>query len=213
MSTKENPRAGDAGAQGFESSNDGREPTSIIAESKAPSTPSIEDIVHAMKALRRFCAEPNVDRDSFKYWRRTRELNLEITPIQDAVARRFAELNGWKLSRREFVPELIGTRRYGTYGVEWGVGNDLADHCLYFRADKTNTAILTQPYLKVAEIERFRAWTDHLGLALHLPPDPYASFWFPGYATFVVLTVAGGEVRWLPEQDGRLAALWRRGAS
>jgi hypothetical protein len=38
------------------------------------------------------------------------------------------------------------------------------------------------------------------------------SFWFPGSTIFAVLTAVGTEVRWLPEQDGRLAERWSQNA-
>ena len=44
-----------------------------------------------------------------------------------------------------------------------------------------------------------------------MPPDPLASFHYPGWTIFVVLTLADAPpVVWLPEQDGRLADLWQR---
>ena len=87
--------------------------------------------------------------------------------------------------------------------------NFFFDHPLYFQIGRRNAAIVTQPYRKISEMEAHRPWAAGLGLALHIPPDPLASFWYPGYAIFAVLTAAGTAVQWLPEQDGRLETLWR----
>jgi hypothetical protein len=56
---------------------------------------------------------------------------------------------------------------------------------------------------------RWRASLAERGLVLHVPPDPLASIHNPGSTLFVVVTLAGGAVRWLPEQDGRLVDLWK----
>ena len=52
------------------------------------------------------------------------------------------------------------------------------------------------------------AGQPELGLAVHLPPDPLASIHYPGWTYFVVITKAGVTVKWLPDQDGRLAERW-----
>jgi hypothetical protein len=43
---------------------------------------------------------------------------------------------------------------------------------------------------------------------LHVPPDPLASFHYPGSTLFIVITQLDVAVRWLAEQDGRLTQLW-----
>ena len=87
------------------------------------------------------------------------------------------------------------------------------DHCLGFRADGKNVAVVTQPYhYDRAHYDRpddARAWFADRGLAVHIPPDPFASFHFPGETFFIVITKTGAGVKWLPEQDGRGKARWR----
>jgi hypothetical protein len=78
---------------------------------------------------------------------------------------------------------------------------------LYFRPPgrgrKKNVAAVAQSYHDEEPI-----LTREEGLLM--PPDPWASFWYPGWTTFVVITSPDVEVKFLPEQDGRLAGLWSR---
>ena len=87
--------------------------------------------------------------------------------------------------------------------------SDLLDHPAWFRRDRRYAAVVGQPYLSDVDIAETRARLVRRDLVLHLPPDPLASFHFPGWTLFVVITGPGVEVRWLPEQDGRLKGLWR----
>ena len=81
------------------------------------------------------------------------------------------------------------------------------DHDVNFRADGKNVAILTQPYDHV-DLDAVRTWAVGRGLEAHVPPDPLASIHYPGGTLFLVITKPGVEVRWLPDQDGRLADRW-----
>ena len=67
---------------------------------------------------------------------------------------------------------------------------------------------LTQPYDHIV-VDEWQSWTAARGIELLMPPDPLASFWYPGSTLFIVLAAPGTEVQWLPEQDGRLAHMWQ----
>jgi hypothetical protein len=84
----------------------------------------------------------------------------------------------------------------------------IIDHQHCFRAGRGHKAILTQPYDHIV-VDEWRSWTAARGVDLLVPPDPLASFWYPGATLFIVLATPGTEVQWLPEQDGRLAHLWK----
>lgn len=86
-------------------------------------------------------------------------------------------------------------------------GGRFLDHCIGFRANGKNVAVLTQPYSHV-DLDAVRRWAADRGLVLHVPPDPLASIHYPGETLFIVITQPGVEVQWLPDQDGRLADRW-----
>jgi hypothetical protein len=123
----------------------------------------------------------------------------------------FAKLNGWRATKCSFYSlGLLGRsamsdslRRRG------GDSFPLLDHCLWFRRERRYVAAVGQPYLSGVDIAAARANLKARNLVLHLPPDPLASFHYPGWTLFVVVTKPGVEVRFLPEQDGRLKGLWR----
>lgn len=69
---------------------------------------------------------------------------------------------------------------------------------------------LLGPYAPAAgKLDRWRLELARRGFELHVPPDPLASIHYPGATLFVVVTLPGVVVRWLPEQDGRLKDRWR----
>jgi hypothetical protein len=122
---------------------------------------------------------------------------------QHALAVTFGELNGWRLSRRMFMPEMIGTRRKSLLYAYY-------DHPLHYRdAAGLNAAIIGQPYGKWDDTRRARldATAREYGLRWSVPPQPFASIWYPGSCLFIVLTKPDVEVHWLPEQIAPTGAL------
>jgi hypothetical protein len=85
----------------------------------------------------------------------------------------------------------------------------LLDHCVWFRRQRRYVAVIGQPCLSAADLAEERASLARRGLVMHVPPDPLASFHYPGWTLFLVVTLPGVAVRWLPEQDGRLKGLLR----
>jgi hypothetical protein len=118
----------------------------------------------------------------------------------------FAAINGWKVDERTaYDPEAIGhrNRRYLTHRAS------LFDHCVNFRANGKNAAVLTQPY-HFANHDAHQRWAAERDLAIHLPSDPLASIHYPGSTYFIVIVTAGDEVKWLPDQDGQLKDEWQK---
>jgi hypothetical protein len=135
---------------------------------------------------------------------------LAETCAHQAAVDAFAKLNGWQPSEvASYGLSLLGRGR-----MSWRIRADnhdcdLLDHCLWFREERSYVAAVGQPYLSAVDIADERAKLTARDLVLHLPPDPLASFHYPGWTLFVVVTRPGAEVKWLPEQDGRLKGLWR----
>ena len=123
----------------------------------------------------------------------------------------FAALNGWQATGYSFYGlDLLGRSAMSDSLRRLG-GRDcsLLDHDIWFRRGRRYVAAVGQPYLSDVDIAAARADLKARDLILHVPPDPLASFHFPGWTLFVVVTQPGAEVRWLPEQDGRLKGVWR----
>ncbi len=131
---------------------------------------------------------------------------------QERAQQAFAALNGWKADGRGyFHPDAIGRRNRQFLDNEYALGlperEHLFDHCINFRANGKNAAIVTQPY-HCADPDACQRWAAKRGLAIHLPPDQLASIHYPGATYFIVITRIGATVKWLPDQDGRLTARW-----
>jgi hypothetical protein len=155
-------------------------------------------------------------------WRAIERDRQELQHQQDTRKREartvFAALNGWKSSKREFTPETIGKhhdgRRGSMFELRPKIHDDMLgqffDHQHYYRKDKRCAAIVTEPYLgeMTVRLEHLRPQLHQLNLDLFLPPDPLASFWFPGNTRFIVIAAQGSVIEWLPEQDGSLVYLW-----
>jgi hypothetical protein len=85
----------------------------------------------------------------------------------------------------------------------------LLDHDIWFKRDRRYVVAVGQPYLSDVDIAVEHAKLQARGFVLHIPSDPFASFHYPGWTLFLVVTLPGIAVRWLPEQDGRLKGFWR----
>jgi hypothetical protein len=129
-------------------------------------------------------------------------------PLYRRAARLFAHINGWRWDPGfRFMPESLGK-----YGNDHNYQRPYwCDHALYFQGQAegkrgwVNIAIAGQPYAGAES--NVRPELDDLrrrGFCIHTPPGgERASLYFPGQTLFVVVTLAGVEVRWLPEQQGR----------
>ena len=125
-----------------------------------------------------------------------RTLSRRESTLRRSAINEFAVLNGWKAvsSDKGFPPEKIGRRG----NVDFYEKPSFFDHVIYFRAAGRNTAIVTQPYHSCHR--EIAALAEKLGLAWHVPPNPKASFHYPGHTFFFVLTSPDCVVKWLPEQ-------------
>jgi hypothetical protein len=126
-----------------------------------------------------------------------RILSRRETTLRHSAIHEFAALNGWKVvsSDKGFPPEKIGDRNGGEH---WSLSHQIFDHVIYFRAAGKNAAIATQPYNNCRREANTLA--KKLGLALHIPHNPKASFHYPGETFFFVFTSQNCAVKWLPEQ-------------
>jgi hypothetical protein len=126
-----------------------------------------------------------------------RILSRRETTLRHSAIHEFAALNGWKVvsSDKGFPPEKIGDRNGGEH---WSLSHQIFDHVIYFRAAGKNAAIVTQPNKNRSR--EANALAKKLGLALHVPPNPKASFHYPGETFFFVFTLPNCVVKWLPEQ-------------
>lgn len=127
-----------------------------------------------------------------------------VPPFKRRAVEHFALLNGWRWDPAyHFTPEGLGkaSNNYKPGPLGW------RDHALYFQGPRPNgrgwinVAIVGQPYAgadcraELAELER-------QGFRIHTPPrGGKASIWFPGQTLFIVVTLPGVEVKWLPEQS------------
>jgi hypothetical protein len=135
---------------------------------------------------------------------------LRDTCAHQAAMAAFGELNGWRPSEvASYGLSLLGRDRMSGQIRADNHDFPLLDHCLWFRCDRRYVAAIGQPYLSAVDIAEARARLADCGRVLHIPPDPLASFHYPGWTLFVVVTKPGVEVKRLPEQDGRLKGLWR----
>jgi len=113
----------------------------------------------------------------------------------------WAELNGLDRIRQGFtLAHVARSTRNGRGGIE----NDAIfsrperDHCSYFKCDERATALVSEPYQ--ADIPRLRHALEQHGLVVHVPPNPRASFWYPGHTLFLVITRSDTKIDWLPYQ-------------
>ena len=128
-------------------------------------------------------------------WTEDRRLRREIERLSQGATQAFAALNGWwDAGSKTFGPEDIGKRN----SVYRGLQHPVFDHCLYFRADSKNAALVTQPYAdcrhEAVELAEYH------GVALHVATNPKAIFWYPSSTFFLVFTARAHVMRWLPEQ-------------
>jgi hypothetical protein len=133
-----------------------------------------------------------------------RELERRKDELGAQAAKAFADLNGWRVSRRFMLETLIKGRVRDGWKLEnasiWK--RDLFDHPEFFRANQRPrhaVAIVGQPYSHV-EVETAHQLAGELGLELHVPPKVNASWHYPNQTHFFCITRPGTAVQFLPEQ-------------
>lgn len=112
----------------------------------------------------------------------------------------WATLNGIRRSERSFTLEALA--RGMSHGGRWGGAYQFpgCDDPMYFRRGRVTAAVVVRPYPD-KDFEDLKVYAAANGLAAHVPPNPKASFWFPGFGHLVVLTAPKfGAVKWLPDQ-------------
>lgn len=134
-------------------------------------------------------------------WKRTLNMHQNIRDYEDheELLHEFAELNNLKRTRRDFKMSALDRGQHGggddpEYGIQWQGG----DHLSFFMRDGKAAAIITEPY---SHLHQALLRATSFGLVCHMPPNPFASLWFPGWTFFVVITRRDfGDVVWLPDQ-------------
>jgi hypothetical protein len=118
-----------------------------------------------------------------------------VCDLQRAAENEFCQINGWEIAARSFGLEDIGKRNHAWRDLQQPV----FDHCLYFRCNGKNSALVSQPYSPDCRDEAELLAAEH-GVELFTPPIARASIWSPRRAFFFVFAALGTSVKWLPEQ-------------
>ena len=135
-----------------------------------------------------------------------RILHQQMRELQERAAREFAALNGWRHSERVFSIKTLargGARAVPGEDPYLLDPHDLLDHGVYFREipqPYRPIAIVGQPYDTAISVDKATELAHSRGLDLHAPPNPTASWWYPGWTQFFCLTRLGVVVRFLPDQ-------------
>jgi hypothetical protein len=120
---------------------------------------------------------------------------------QRQVEELFGAINGWALTDAAFSPDAIGK-----YRSNWNLNDfEWIDHPIGYRdkSKRRNAAIVGQPYADGIDSLRdeLDAVANEYGLRWHAAPMQYASIWYPGWTSFIVMTLPDIKVELLPEQE------------
>jgi hypothetical protein len=178
----------------------------------------IGDYEEATKQYEDYESQPREERK----WSTSNQLSRRANAAGETVYAAFGEINGWyRADSQAFRPQDIGRQignswfdgrgQRGGGGYHEQIYHDLFDHGLWYRQKLggrrwRNIAIVGQPYGILADKEKIldTACKHYAAggvlLKWHMPPNPRASIHFPGSTIFLVLTLPGIEIKWLPEQ-------------
>ena len=126
--------------------------------------------------------------------------------MYDALVGEFAARNGLLVSPLPFALSTLATNTAGKGA--WGLPYRFpaCDHPVYFHRQRRATLVLIEPY-ESTDVGGLEEYAAARGLMLHQPPNPMASFHFPGWTLAIAITRPNfGPVTWLPDQ---LAFPWR----
>ena len=134
--------------------------------------------------------------------------NRQINKLCGAAKQAFAHLNGWVVAgTRGGAVRLIPKEKRVPTGIryvthEWGFYfRGISDHdfvCKMPGRGGEIMAVICQPYND--HVAAAKKAAEFYSLAVHIPPNPFASIHYPGQTQFLVFTKPGVEVRWLEEQ-------------
>lgn len=113
----------------------------------------------------------------------------------------WGDLNDLRVGKASFGPRMLSGQRVHSREETYHDESDFpgCDHSTRFVHQGAPAAIVTEPYDDPRDV--LESFVRPLGLVVHQPPNPYASFWYPGQTMFLVITKPSfGEVKWLPEQ-------------
>lgn len=117
-----------------------------------------------------------------------------------ALWAQWCALNSVTMRREIFALTHLATatppaRGDALWAVEDWPGND---HTRWFWAGDRPALIVSEPY--DADLPALRTYVRAFGLELHTPPNPLASFHYPGRTAFAAIARLRGAVRWLEAQ-------------
>jgi len=153
------------------------------------------------------------DKDRWLYSSEGRRFWDAVGEAKTTAWETFAKANGWRFASWAWrSPNWLGRgSNYSSPGryrdPDERIGS-LFDHFKAFSASRRIAALVGQPYMKAEDIPTRRALLAERGFVLHAPPDPFASIHYPGACLFLVVTLPGTVVSWLPDQDGRMTEQW-----
>lgn len=134
----------------------------------------------------------------------TREMWARFGALKEQTAAELARLNGWRAAPRSRA-STAWLGRGAAFRAPSHSYDPAFDHPLVFSKDRRVAAIVGQPYGHI-DVAKVKVALAEQGYALHTPPDPFASIYYPGGTLFLVVTLPETAVRFLPDQDGD----WRR---
>ena len=162
----------------------------------------IRDIKIAMEEQFQLSRQPKPDRSDWKACherlRGERRHGFNVQSMTLKAIEAFGAINGWHTGPdvRAFGVQDIG-KRCSSAGALFSTA--MFDHCVWYRANGKCAAIVAQPY-QHAQDDYARALAAEHGVAVHIPPQPLASFHYPGWAKIFVFTSPAHQIVWLEEQ-------------
>jgi len=119
----------------------------------------------------------------------------------------WAALNGVNVRRQGFSLTHLARAQYPDWrDPSWRCQTwPGLDHPHWFWAAHRPAMMTVEPY-HADTLGALRSYAAGFGLAVHTPPNPFASFHYPGRTILAALTRPGRAVRWLADQltyDGR----------
>ena len=118
-----------------------------------------------------------------------------------ALWTRWCALNRVTMRESKFgLTHLVAAKAPGSRDDVWPeLARPAFDHVRWFWGEIRPAMIVSEPYDADA-LPALRSQAESFGLVLHHPPNPFASFHYPGWTVFAALARPGREVAWLDEQ-------------
>lgn len=134
-------------------------------------------------------------------WQGQRRQGRKISIIHDDLRSDWMKLNGFNTGERFSVKALKDGKQFDGRDQSKWYSSDITewelDHAWFCKRGRVTGCIVNEPYAERWE----RQVRSANGLVVHIPPNPYASFWNPGSTLFVVIMRADHPApQWLVDQ-------------